>query len=242
MPFEQPQTNPTVLITGYTDGLGKLLAINLAKRNFHIIIHGRNQDKAQAVIEELKAINPKGKYETIICDFNKPQEIADKFGKINTLDILINNAGVWAEGNTVDITPERIIELVNVNLLACLIVTRVLLPVLKKSNFGQILNVSSIGGVELPSGYFHTIYTATKFGVQAFSEALAKEFDNSNIRVMGYYPGGMNTKFFKKSGFDYKENEPWMFDPQESVDAMIFMLTRNPKVNVKRLDLINHLQ
>lgn len=78
--------------------------------------------------------------------------------------------------------------------------------------------------------------------MQAFSEALAKEFDNKNLRVMGYYPGGMATNFFKKANMPYKQVEPWMFDPQESVDAMIFMLTRNPKINIKRLDLINHLQ
>jgi short-subunit dehydrogenase len=59
---------------------------------------------------------------------------------------------------------------------------------------------------------------------------------------MGYYPGGMETKLFKKAGNDYKEHEPWMFDPQESVEAIIFMLTRNKKINVKRMDLINQLE
>jgi hypothetical protein len=59
---------------------------------------------------------------------------------------------------------------------------------------------------------------------------------------MGYYPGGMETKLFKKAGIPYKTHEPWMFDPQESVEAIIFMLTRDPKLNIKRMDLINHLQ
>ena len=59
---------------------------------------------------------------------------------------------------------------------------------------------------------------------------------------MGYYPGGMETELFKKAGIGYKKHEPWMFDPQESVDAILFMLTRDPKLNIKRLDLINHLQ
>jgi len=52
----------------------------------------------------------------------------------------------------------------------------------------------------------------------------------------------MVTKLFKKAGIGYQDVEPWMFDPQESVDAMIFMLTRNKKVNIKRLDLVNHLE
>lgn len=230
-----------VLITGSTDGLGKLLALNLAKLDANLIIHGRSKSKINDVISEIKSINSKISVDSILSDFSKPESVSRAFNKIKSLDILINNAGIWDEGNTVDISVDRIIELTNVNLLSYLLVTRILLPVLKNSKFAQILNVSSIAGVEIPQEYSHTIYSATKFGVQAFSEALAKEFSNSNLRVMGYYPGGMSTKLFKKAGIDYQEKESWMFDPQESVDAMVFMLTRNKKVNVKRMDLINHL-
>lgn len=235
----------TVLITGATDGLGKILALNLAKMGCNLIIHGRNIEKIDSLITQIKETNPKINVETILCNLNKPETVAEAFDKVKSLDILINNAGVWAEGNTADASPEKVIELSNVNLLSYMLTTRVLLPVLQRSEFSQILNVSSIAGVEIPQGYSHSIYSAysaTKFGVQAFSEALAKEFGNTNLRVMGYYPGGMATNLFKKAGIDYKDGEPWMFDPQESVDAILFMLTRNPKVNVKRMDLINHLE
>lgn len=231
-----------ILITGSTDGLGKLLALNLAKLGADLVIHGRDKVKLDHTREELIEVNESINVDQVLCDLNQPEEISNAFSSIDRLDILINNAGVWAEGDTVDISAERIIELTNVNLLAPLLITRQLLTVLKKSDFAQILNVSSIAGVEIPQDYSHTIYSANKFGVQAFSEALAKEFGNSNLRVMGYYPGGMDTNFFAKVGIDYEKSEPWMFDPQESVDAMVFMLTRNKKVNVKRLDLINHLE
>src|SRR5690606_32687687 len=117
--------------------------------------------------------------------------------------------------DTVEILPERIIELVNVNLASYLLTTRTLLPVLQESEFSQILNVVSVAGIEIPFDYYHTIYSATKFGLQGFNEALAKEFDNKNLRVMGFYPGGMETKIFKKAGNDYEVHEPWMFDPIE---------------------------
>lgn len=231
-----------VLITGSTDGLGKLLAIELAKQGCQLVIHGRNVEKARAVIDELSRFNPNISHEMVICDLSKPETIAQKFVGIEKLDILINNAGLWAEGATENISAERIIELVNVNLTSYLLVTRLMLPILQKAKFGQLLNVSSIAGVEIPVGYSHTIYSATKFGVQAFSEALAKEFEDKNLRCMGYYPGGMKTDLFQKAGLNYKTDEPWMFDPQESVEAVIFMLTRDKKVNLKRMDLINHLQ
>jgi len=230
------------LVTGSTDGLGRKIALELARQKADVIVHGRNQKKANNVIEELRDICPSSKYEAIICDLNKPNSIATAFSGIKSLDILINNAGIWQEGNTVDVNPERIIEIVNINLAAPMLITRTLLPVLQKSKFGQILNVVSVAGVEIPSGYFHTIYSATKFGLQAFSETLEKEYDNKDLRIMGYYPGGMETNLFEKAGNNYKKHEPWMFDPQESVEAITFMLTRDPKINVKRMDLINHLQ
>lgn len=232
----------TVLITGSTDGLGKLLAKNLVEQGCNIIVHGRNEEKTQQTVFELQNINKEIKVESVVCDLNQPQEILQAFSNITGLDILVNNAGIFTEGNTVDMPVEQVIEMVNVNLLASILVTRLLLPVLQKSSFAQILFVSSVAGVELPFGYFHTVYSATKFGMQGFAEALTKEFYDSNIRVMGFYPGGMETKIFEKAKLDYAKHEPWMFDPQESVDAMIFMLTRSKKVNLKRLDLFNHLE
>ena len=235
--------NKTVLVTGSTSGLGKQLALELTKSGGpKVIVHGKDQQKAAALIKELDKINPKVKHQGIVCDFNQPSTIVKAFGQIKKLDILINNAGVWAEGNTIAIKPSRIIELVNVNLLSYLMTSSILLPILLKSEFAQILNVISVAGYEVPTEYYHTIYSATKYDLQGFTEAMAKEFDNKKLRVMGYYPGGMDTELFTKAGMDYKQHEPWMFNPIESVEAIIFMLTRNPKVNIKRMDLINHLQ
>ena len=231
-----------VLITGSTDGLGKKIALELAKQNTHLIIHGRSEEKVTATIKEIKEINASIFVTALVVDLTHSEEVAEKFSRIEKLDILINNAGIWLEGNTLDAIPEKIIELTQVNLLAPLLTSRVLLPTLLKSEFGQILNAVSIAGVEIPAGYYHTIYSAVKFGLQGFSEAMAKEFFNKNLRVMAYYPGGMETNLFNKAGNNYKKHEPWMFDPQESVEAIIFMLTRNKKVSVKRMDLINQLE
>lgn len=228
--------NKTVLITGSTDGLGKTLAVALVKTGAEVIIHGRDSEKVNATVSEV------GASDGLVCDFNNPDDIPDVFGKIKNLDILINNAGMWFEGNTLDIAPEKIIELINVDITSHIVATRTLLPTLLRSEFGQILNVVSVAGIEIPFDYYHTVYSAAKFGMQGFSEAMAKEFDNKNLRVMGFYPGGMETGIFKKAGNAYKPREPWMFDPKEAADAVIFMLTRNPKVNIKRLDLINHLE
>lgn len=231
----------TALVTGSSDGLGKQIVLELAKQKVNVIVTGRNEEKLEQVVKLLIQEFPEGKHSRIVCDLNKPDSVAETFSKIDNLDILINNAGVWTEGATIDVNPEKIIELVNVNLASYLLISRALLPTLLQSQFGQLLNVVSVAGYELPAGYFHTIYTATKYGLQGFSEGLTKEFENKNLRVMGFYPGGMETNIFKKAGNDYKDHEPWMFEPKESVEAIMFMLTRNKKVNVKRMDLINQI-
>lgn len=229
-----------ILITGATDGLGKQLAESLSKLGAKLILHGKNSEKLLNMAKELEKSSG-NKVKTVLCDFRDSESIEAAFKSIKHLDILINNAGVWEEGDTLNISLEKIIELVNVNLTATLLVSRILLPNLLKADFGQILNVISVAGVEIPSGFFHTIYSATKYALQGFSEAIEKEFTNKNLRIMGFYPGGMKTQLFVKAGYEYKHDEPWMFDPIESVEAIIFMLTRNPKVNIKRLDLVNHL-
>jgi 3-oxoacyl-[acyl-carrier protein] reductase len=231
-----------VLVTGSTDGLGKHIILELIKQGSNVIVHGRSEEKVNNVIKEIQSTHSSITLQSIVCDLNKPQEIEKQFSQIDQLDTLINNAGVWLEGDTIDATSQKIIELTNSNLLAPLLVTRTLLSKLLEAEFSQILNVSSIAGVEIPAGYYHTIYSAVKFGLQGFNEALAKEFYDKNLRIMGYYPSGMETNFFKKAGVDYKDKEPWMFHPQESVEAIIFMLTRDKKVNIKRMDLINQLE
>lgn len=229
--------NKRILITGATDGLGLAIAKELVKHNAHLIIHGRSVERIESTITQLKKLGAE-KVESLLCDLTDTEKVVAVFSEIDSLDVLINNAGVWLEGNTADAPPEKIIELVKVNTLAPLLISRTLLPKLLESEFGQLLNIVSIAGVEIPAGYYHTVYTATKYAMQGFSEGMSKEFAFKNIRVMGFYPGGMKTGIFKKAGNNYKEDEPWAFDPQESAEAVAFMLTRDKAVDLKRLDLI----
>ncbi len=220
-----------ILITGATDGLGKEIAHSVSKAGAKVIIHGRTSQKVSEVVKDIP--NATG----LVCDLRESNQISQVFSQIEKIDILINNAGLWLEGSITDATEEKIIELTNVNMLAPLLITRALLPKLLMSPFGQILNIVSTDGVVIPHEYFASIYIATKYAMQGFTEGLAKEFYTKNLRVMGYYPGGMNTKLFKKAG-NRRENESWMFDVSESVDAILYMLTRSKSVNLKRMDLV----
>lgn len=233
--------NKHVLVTGSTDGLGKATALRLAKEGAQVILHGRSKQRVANILDQLQKLYPSGHFETIVCNLENPEEVEKAFLKMKTVDILINNAGIFLEGGMESGKRKELTSLVTVNTLAPLLISRVLLPKLLKSDFGQILNVVSTAGIEIPVGYYHTVYTATKYAMQGLSEALAKEFYNKNLRVMGFYPGGMETNIYRKAKSTLKPHEPWMFDVQEAVDAIVFMLTRSKKVNIKRMDLINQL-
>ena len=189
------------LVTGSTDGLGRKIVLELARREANIIVHGRDRKKVDGVVKELREIYPRGKFGKIVCDLNKLDSIEPAFSGIRNLDILVNNAGAWLEGNTADAKLEKIIELVNVNLGAPLLITRTLFLGAAKSQFGQILNVVSIVELKL-GGFYHTIYSATKFGLQALAKPWKK---NMTINSSGLWDitGGMETNLFKKPN-DYQ--------------------------------------
>lgn len=230
-----------ILITGSTDGLGKATALALAKLGAHVIVHGKDEAKLIAVVKAIQTI-PNASVSSILCDLTNEEQILEQFSSIRTVDILINNAGTWYMGDTSAMPFEKVIALTKINTLAPLLITRILLPTLLQSPFSQIVNIVSKDGMSIPTGYYDTVYVATKYAMQGFTEALAKEYYNKHLRVIGYYPGGMETNIFKKAGDKLKKHEPWMFDPQVSVEAIIFMLTRDEKVNIKRMDLINQLE
>ena len=87
----------TILITGATDGVGKLVALNLAKQNPHLLLHGRNEEKLYKVIDEIKSLTNNKNIEGFVADFSSMDEVSqmakDVLAKHKTIDVLINNAG-----------------------------------------------------------------------------------------------------------------------------------------------------
>src|SRR4030067_1061578 len=123
---------------------------------------------------------------------------------------------------------EKVKELFDVITLGTIYVTTSVLPILKKQAEGQILNVVSVAGIETPGAEMgpYSPYTAAKYAVTGFTKSLEEELKGTKIKVMGIYPGGMNTPLFKKAGFDYTENENWMMDKKDVAKIILFMLSQ----------------
>lgn len=218
-----------VLITGASDGLGKSIALELAQKGCTVVIVGRSSEKLKKVKE---LIDSQG-YSCIemVCDVSKPTDVervvlnvVDKFGRI---DILINNAGIWASGPIESYDVEKINSLFATNTLGTIYMTRSVVPHMKKIKQGQILNVMSIAGVETKDAY-GIVYTATKHALSGFTDTLKEELQETGIKVMGFYPGGMNTNILKAAGIDMPSFKDSSMDTKDVAKIVSFVL-QQPK-------------
>ena len=185
-----------VLITGASSGFGEDAARLFAKEGCKVVLAARRLEKLQALAADIQ--NEGGEALAIPVDINEPAEIEvmvqtvlDLYEKI---DILFNNAGFGGMGWFEDLEPERHIEtLVRVNLIGTMLVTRAVLPDMLERREGHIINMSSIAG--LIASPLITTYSASKYGVRAFTDALRREVAPLGVKVSGIYPGPAETEF-----------------------------------------------
>jgi NAD(P)-dependent dehydrogenase (short-subunit alcohol dehydrogenase family) len=207
----------TILITGATDGIGKRIAYELAANGFHIILHGRNEEKCLRAVAELKAKIPGSNIDHISADFyslanakGMAEAIIDRF---NRLDVLINNAGVY--NTTFETSMDGYESNLAVNYLAVFVLTKNLQSLLQNSAPSRIVNVSSIahkrGRIDLEKithqhGEFFDSYKAyadSKLMLMYFTYCLADELSGTGVTVNSLHPGVITTKMLI-NGFNMK--------------------------------------
>ncbi len=191
--------NKVVLITGASSGFGEDAARLFAKEGCKVVITARRLDRLQALVAEIQ--NAGGEALAIPVDVSVRAEVEvmvqtalDLYGRI---DILFNNAGFGAVDWFERLNPERQIEtLIRVNLIGTMLVTRTVLPHMLARREGHIINMVSVGG--LIAAPTITTYSASKWGLRAFTDALRREVSPFGIHVSGIYPGPAVTEFGEK--------------------------------------------
>jgi len=238
----------TVFITGATGGIGKATAIALAKQNYRVVIHGRNEEKTAAVCEEIKRLSGNDKIDYIIGDLflmGEVKKVAQTYiERYDHLDILINNAGGIMSKDRKE-TTEGVETTIAVNLLAPFLLTDLLLDVLKKSDDGRIINVSSnshqlnakpdFNDLELKNNYNPlTAYGNAKLFLIWMSQYLAGkliEDGYKNITVNTLHPGAVATNFGVDSNlggllnFFGKLARPFFKTPEQGAETVLYLAT-----------------
>jgi 3-hydroxy acid dehydrogenase / malonic semialdehyde reductase len=187
--------NKRVLITGASAGIGRAMALSLARHGSEIFLLARRKDRLDEVQRELLAINPQLKTTLILADVNSP-ELPKLMKEVcqEHIDILINNAGLALGRDKVESSNfEDISSMLNTNITAAFRVVHTVLPWMLKHREGDIINLCSIAGHRTYSG--GAVYCATKHAVHAFTNALREETAGKNIRVMQISPGMVDTEF-----------------------------------------------
>jgi len=190
-----------VLITGASSGFGEDAARLFAREGAVVVLAARRIERMQALAEKIRAEG--GEALAIQADVtsnadiqNMVQSVIDHYQRI---DILFNNAGFGRLGRLENLDPAHDIRAqIAVNLTGLIEVTHAVLPHMLAQRSGHILNMSSVAGwIGAPR---YSVYTATKFGVRGFTDALRREVGLCGIKVTGIYPGPADTEFGQHTG------------------------------------------
>ncbi|MDB5148780.1 MAG: family oxidoreductase [Mucilaginibacter sp.] len=193
----------TILITGASSGLGRETAKLFASKNWNVIATMRSPEK-EAELNQLENVM------VTRLDVEDAGSITEAVNaglqNFGNIDVLVNNAGFGLIGMFENSGAEQVQKQFNVNVFGLMDVTRAVLPHFREQLSGTIINVSSMGGrVTIPGG---TLYNATKFAVEGFSEALAYEMAAINVKVRIIEPGSIPTNFATTSAVFIPNNIP----------------------------------
>ena len=184
------------LVTGSSRGIGKAIAMGLAKAGADIIVHGRSQSEAlKNTVAEIEAMG--NKVYSIFADTAVPEQIYDMFEKIKNeiggLDILVNNAAVLSRQPILDLELSEWDRLMNTNSRGYFLCSQCAAKIMKEKNYGRIINVSSISQYEAAPGRMH--YCASKAAIGMLTKCLALELAEYNITANEVLPGSIHTDF-----------------------------------------------
>lgn len=198
----------TIVITGSTDGIGKLTALKLAKQQHNIYVHGRNKAKLKEVISELKEASGNSNINGFVADFSKIEDVKAMAKRINetisTLDVLINNTGVFKSktaksANNLDMR-------IAVNYIAPYVLTNAIISMIEASEAPRIINLSSAAQATVAISVLKgneqiaesASYAQSKLALTMWSFKLAQEYPN--ITTIAVNPGSLlNTKMVKEA-------------------------------------------
>ena len=182
------------LITGATRGIGKQIAITLAKQGYNIALNYRKENEelenTKKEIEKIgvQILAVKGDVANFEDCENFVKQVIERFGQI---DVLVNNAGITKDMLLMRMKKEDFEQVIDTNLVGTFNVTKNVVPYMMKARSGRIINISSVVGIAGNAG--QTNYSASKAGIIGFTKSLAKEIASRNILVNAVAPGFIET-------------------------------------------------
>jgi NAD(P)-dependent dehydrogenase (short-subunit alcohol dehydrogenase family) len=221
-----------VLITGGSDGLGKITAQKLVKAGYKVTILANNVEKTEKVAMQIGSA-------FVVADVASADQVAAAMQQAveqsGAIDILINNAGIWIIGKVEANSPTEIEQAFKINTLGTIYATHAVVPAMKSRQSGRIINVISQAGLLAKAE--RTIYNSTKWAITGFTKSLQMELKSSKVTVVGFYPGAMNTGLFAKANDDKDRSEA--LAPEQAADALVSLCNLPAEIDVPEFGIQN---
>ncbi len=210
----------TVLITGASQGSGKATALLFARKGYNVVLAARNGDKLEIAAEAVRKLG--GSALAIATDVTHFQQVENLVQKslefYNTIDVLVNNAGICLSGPVEQTSLEDWQNIINTNLWGYIHTIHTLLPHFLQRDRGTIVNIGSFGGkMPLPE---MTAYCASKYAVTGLTESLRLELAKTNIQVGIVHPGVIDSDFLDRAQFRGK-NEAEINNRRQQMTQML---------------------
>jgi len=234
----QSLENKVALVTGAGKGIGKAIAIALAKEGVHVGLMARTEKDIRSVAEEIRALGVKAAVATADVSNRGDVEaaVAAIQQELGNVDILINNAGTATFGGFLELDPEVWENQIKVNVFGVYYVTRAVLPQMIERKTGDIINISSTAGKS--GSPVTSAYSASKFAVFGLSESLMQEVRKHNIRVTAMAPSTVVTELAHSANL-IKGDPERVMHPEDFAELLIAQLKLNRRVFVKEASIFS---
>ena len=228
-----------VIITGASQGLGKELSIQLAKLGAKIALVARNEKLLGEVKTEIN--NNGGIAEYFVCDVTDVEAINMTVSKImntfKTVDVLVNNAGVWTNDKLEEKNNKLVEKAFMVNSVGPINFYKAVAPIFEKNEKGHFVFINSIWGLNLPETKDGLVYTATKWAMTGFANALKYKYSSTDIKISSIFPGPFVSNIDKNAGDDFGDDESMEMKTSEVADAVVYALNASDKMQIGDIEL-----
>jgi len=206
-----------IVVTGATSGLGLALVERLLASGFQPVLTGRNGDKVARAAADLGVPG----YQMDVADAGSIQRVsAQIMADLGPIDGLINNAGIWLEGDFDTYSAEQIQRVIDTNTTGTILTTHAFLPEMLNRRSGTIINTVSTGALYCRK--LISVYSASKWAIRGFTGCMEVECAPKGVRVMGFYPGKIATSMYEAAGVT--RDLDVAMSSQQGADMVVTML------------------
>ena len=206
------------VVTGASRGIGRAICLKFASEGYRVAFCSRNPDKINELLQELKSISDLD-HIGLVCDVRRKEDIEEFCRALNekfdSLDVLVNNAGVFFPGKAIDEQEGSLEVQIETNLYSAYRFTRQLLPLIRQSSKGHIFSINSVAGkIAYSNG---GAYSISKHAMDGFTKSIREELKKEGIRVTSLYPGATLTDSWAGTGFPEER-----LMPPEDIASILF--------------------